>query len=88
MSAREPDLKCRHVVEMVTDYLEHALAIEDRNQLEQHLLICGACETFVDQHARMIRALATLAEEPAVPEPAARADALSAFRKLRQKDEP
>ena len=88
MSAREPDLQCRHVVEMVTDYLEQALAIEDRNQLEQHLLICGACETFVGQHTSMIRALSSLAEDPPVAEPAARADALSAFRKLREKDEP
>ena len=88
MSAPHPDLKCRHVVEMVTDYLEHALAHEDRNQLEQHLLICGACETFVDQHTSMIRALSTLAADPAAPEPAARADALAAFRRLREEHEP
>lgn len=95
MSADQPDLLCRHVVEMVTDYLEHALSIEDRNQLEQHLLICGACEAFVEQHATVIRALSTLAAPPeqpyaaTAPDPDARAKALATFRRLREpKGEP
>jgi anti-sigma factor RsiW len=88
MSADQPDLQCRRVVELVTDYLEHALSIEDRNQLEQHLLICGACEAFVKQHTTMIRALSALAEDPAAPQPDARAEALAAFRRLREKDPP
>jgi anti-sigma factor RsiW len=94
MSDKHPDLQCREVVELVTDYLEHALSIEDRNQLEQHLLICGACEAFVDQHTTMIHALSTLAapavgtEAPPAPPPEARAEALAAFRRLRDKGEP
>jgi len=88
MSADKPDLQCRRVVELVADYLEHALSIEDRNQLEQHLLICGACETFVHQHTTMIRALSTLAEDPPAAQPEARTEALAAFRRLREKDPP
>ncbi|HKU43034.1 MAG TPA: zf-HC2 domain-containing protein [Polyangiales bacterium] len=86
MSAEHPDLQCRHVVEMVTDYLEHALSIEDRNQIEQHLLICGACQSFVDQHATMVRALSALGA--AAPAPEAREQALAAFRRPHRKDEP
>ncbi|HKP63803.1 MAG TPA: zf-HC2 domain-containing protein [Polyangiales bacterium] len=88
MSDHHPDLKCSRVVEMVTDYLEHALSIEDRNQLEQHLLICGACETFIDQHTTMVRALAALAADPPAPAPTARAEALATFRRQHDKDEP
>jgi anti-sigma factor RsiW len=90
MSADQPDLKCRDVVEQVTDYLEHALSIEDRNQLEQHLLICGACEAFVDQHTSMIRVLSALAAPPAgahaTPDES-RAGALAAFRRIREEGE-
>ena len=88
MSADQPDLQCKRVVELVTDYLEQALSIEDRNQLEQHLLICGACETFVDQHAAMVRALSALAEDPPAPGSQARAEALAVFRLLREKGQP
>ena len=85
MSARHPDLPCRQVVELVTEYLEHALSIEDRNQLEQHLLVCAPCAVFIEQHSTVARALATLA---AAPEEAhapaeAQAKALAAFRGLR-----
>ena len=88
MSADRPDLQCRRVVELVTDYLERALPIEERNQLDQHLLICGACKAFVDQHAAMIRALSALAEDVPAPAPETRAEALAVFRRLRAKGEP
>jgi predicted anti-sigma-YlaC factor YlaD len=84
-------LQCREVVELVTDYLEHALAIDDRNLLEQHLLICAPCATFIEQHATVARALAVLAEAPkeAPRVPAdTQARALAAFRKSRAKVDP
>jgi hypothetical protein len=88
MSTRHPILPCQRVVELVTDYLEHALSIEDRNQLEQHLLICGPCLTFIEQHAAVARALAAL-REPARELPAEpRVNAVTAFRKLRGRGAP
>lgn len=86
MSVEKPDLTCREVVEQVTEYLDHALPIEVRNRLEQHLLICGPCVAFVDQHRSMLRVLGTLATT--APAVASKAQALSLFRKLHRKDEP
>lgn len=80
MSAEKPDLTCREVVELVTDYLEHALPIETRNRLEQHLVICNPCVEFIAQHRSVARALSALAPLGAAQ---ARAKALDAFRKLR-----
>jgi hypothetical protein len=90
MSARHPVLPCRTVVELVTEYLEHAMSIEDRNQLEQHLLICAPCAVFIEQHSSVARALATLASPPAEAHapPEAQAKALAAFRQLRGKGRP
>lgn len=86
MSVEKPDLTCREVVEQVTEYLDHALPIEVRNRLEQHLLICDPCVAFVDQHRSMLGVLGTLA--PREPASAAKSQALALFRKLHRKDEP
>ena len=86
MSVEKPDLTCREVVEQVTEYLDHALPIEVRNRLEQHLLICSPCVAFVDQHRSMLRVLGTLATS--TPPSASKAQPLALFRKLHRKDEP
>lgn len=81
MSELHPDLACRRVVDIITDYLEGELPAEQRAQLEQHLLICQPCVHFVAQHKLTIAGLRALAPQP-LPA-AARATALAAFRKLR-----
>lgn len=43
------DVACRQVVEVLTDYLEGVLPVEDRAALEQHLVLCEECATFLDQ---------------------------------------
>lgn len=43
------DITCRHVVEIVTDYLEDALGGPDRVRLEQHLVLCSGCNAYVEQ---------------------------------------
>src|SRR5262249_42048291 len=35
-----PDLACKEVVELVTDYLEQTLSHDERTRFEQHLAIC------------------------------------------------
>ena len=86
MSDRQPDLACQTVVELVTDYLEGALDVPDSTQLEQHLVLCDACVSYVDQHRNVLAALRKLpAAEPGAPAPL-RGAALEAFRKLRPGD--
>ncbi len=50
------ELACRDVVELVTAYLEHALAPEDRERFEEHLVFCDGCSTYLDQMRETIRA--------------------------------
>ena len=86
MSVEKPDLTCREVVEQVTEYLDHALPIEVRNRLEQHLLICSPCVAFVEQHRSLLRVLGALASPDA--HATSKAKPLEMFRKLQRKDEP
>jgi anti-sigma factor RsiW len=43
------ELACRDVVELVTAYLEHALAPGDRERFEEHLVFCDGCGTYMAQ---------------------------------------
>jgi hypothetical protein len=86
VSVEKPDLTCREVVEQVTEYLDHALPIEVRNRLEQHLLICSPCVAFVDQHRSMLRVLGTLAATESTA--TSKAQPLALFRKLHRQEEP
>lgn len=85
MTTQDPDLACRHVVEMVTDYLEGALPTESAEQLEQHLLICEACAIYLNQHRTMLRALTQLSEREQPSVERARDAALQMFRRLRKR---
>jgi anti-sigma factor RsiW len=73
-----PDMACRELVELVTEYLEERLSPEDRARFEAHLAACEACRAFLDQFRQIIRALGRLPEESLSP--AARAALLAAFR--------
>lgn len=73
-----PDLTCREVVELVTDYLEGALSRPDRLDFERHLVWCSACRDYIDQ----VRVTIELTGKAAVAEPASpmRERLLEAFR--------
>jgi hypothetical protein len=43
------DLTCRQFVELITDYLEGALAHEMVGQVVGHILICQGCATYLEQ---------------------------------------
>jgi predicted anti-sigma-YlaC factor YlaD len=47
--AGQPDVTCREVVELVTDYLEGALSTRDRLDFERHLVWCSWCRDYLDQ---------------------------------------
>lgn len=73
------ELMCKEVVELVTDYLSHAMAPEDRVCLEQHLLVCPPCTAYLQQ----VRTTMALAHGLRDDEPPAdiEADLLSLFRR-------
>lgn len=72
------ELTCRELVELVTDYLEGALSLEDRMRFEEHLLICEGCSAYLDQLCRTIDVVGHLREDSIPPE--MREMLLQAFR--------
>ena len=73
-----PEMPCRELVELITDYLEDRLSTVDRARFEAHLAECEACRTYLEQLRQTIRALGRLPEESLSPE--ARDALLDAFR--------
>ena len=73
-----PEMPCRELVELVTDYLEDRLSPLDRARFEAHLAECEACRSYMEQFRQTIRALGRLPEESISPE--ARETLLAAFR--------
>ena len=59
-----PELTCREFVELVTDYLEHALGKSSADRVREHLLRCQWCATYLDQMNVTVAALRTLPPEP------------------------
>lgn len=47
-------ITCQQLVELVSDYLEHALETADAELFEQHLVYCEGCEHYVDEIRRTI----------------------------------
>ena len=74
-------LSCRHVVELVTDYLEGTLSWRERRRVERHLSGCDGCTAYVEQMRTTLAALGTIPEESLTPE--ARDALLHAFRDWR-----
>jgi anti-sigma factor RsiW len=73
-----PEMPCRELVELVTEYLEDRLAPLERARFEAHLAECEACRTYLEQFRQTIRALGRLPEESLSAE--ARDALLAAFR--------
>ncbi len=78
MSVELDDITCRELVELVTDYLEGALAPADRTRFEEHLRICKPCVAYVEQIRLTIAAGGAIGPEQLDPE--ARDELLAAFR--------
>jgi len=78
MDRNLPEMPCRELVEVITDYLEDQLSPIDRERFAAHLAECDACRTYMDQFRQTIRVLGRLPEEALSAE--ARANLLAAFR--------
>ena len=75
------DFPCNLFVELVTEYLDGALSADDTRRLEEHLQICGGCESVLEQFRTVIRMTGALAEDDVdALAPAQRERVMSAFR--------
>ena len=69
MSAVEtPEMRCRELVELITDYLEGTLPARDRARFDRHIAGCDGCRAYLDQMRETIGALGRLPPESLSPE--------------------
>jgi predicted anti-sigma-YlaC factor YlaD len=71
-------MPCQELVEVVTDYLEGALAEIDRRRFEAHLAECDACRDYLGQMRSTIEAVGHI--EAAALSDDTRAGLLQTFR--------
>jgi anti-sigma factor RsiW len=76
------ELSCREVVEILGDYLDGAMAPEDRVRLEEHLADCDGCAAYLEQLRDTIRLSGRLSQEAVAAE--AMAPLLEVFRAWRR----
>ena len=81
MTEHLEQLSCRELVELVTDYLEGALAADERARFEEHIARCGGCKTYLEQIRQTIETLGHLPEDRLTPD--AERTLLEAFRDWR-----
>jgi anti-sigma factor RsiW len=62
------ELTCAQVVEIVTAYLDDALSADDRERVEEHLVFCDGCSTYLEQIRETIALVGRLEPED-VPAP-------------------
>jgi anti-sigma factor RsiW len=68
MTAERDDLACIELVELVTEYLDGALAPGERSRVDRHLAGCDGCATYMDQIRQTIAAAGSLGPDD-VPAP-------------------
>jgi anti-sigma factor RsiW len=54
------ELTCADVVEVITDYLEGRMPVDDRERFEEHLAFCDGCSTYLEQMRLTIAATGRL----------------------------
>ena len=62
------EVTCEQFVELVTEYFEGALQARTLSQVEEHLVMCDWCVTYVEQMQATIASLGELGEKRS-PEP-------------------
>jgi predicted anti-sigma-YlaC factor YlaD len=78
-----PEMTCKELVEVVTDYLEGSMPAQQQLLLEEHLAFCDWCQTYLKQIRETIRLTGTLREDDLTPE--ARDALLEVFRDWRRR---
>ena len=82
MSQGVEAITCQEVVELVTDYLDGALAPEELARFEHHLTICDGCVWYVEQIRMTVEAVGRIGEQDVPPE--TRDGLVAAFRELKR----
>ena len=77
------EITCKHLVDLVADYMEEALSDDARAEFEQHLAECGYCTAYVQQLKVTVTLTKTLSEEPEIEKPAPK-ELLDIFRKWKE----
>jgi anti-sigma factor RsiW len=67
------------MIEVVTSYLDDALAPDEQQKFERHLSYCAGCKTYVDQIRETIRQTGMVPREESLP-PALREEIVAQFR--------
>jgi anti-sigma factor RsiW len=62
------ELTCRELVELVTGYLEGALAPAERSRFEAHVAGCRGCRAYLEQMRLTVAALGRLTEADVAPD--------------------
>ena len=57
------EVTCQQFVELVTDYFEGALQPRTMSRVEEHLVLCDWCVTYLEQMQATIASLRELEEE-------------------------
>jgi predicted anti-sigma-YlaC factor YlaD len=78
----ERHVTCQEIVELVTDYLEHALDSETAAQFEEHINFCDGCEAYLGQVRATIETISEIEPEDVPAETSARL--LGAFREWKR----
>lgn len=73
-----PEMPCRELVELITEYIEDRLSPPDRARFEAHVADCDACRRYLEQFRQTIGALGRLPEESLSSD--ARKALIAAFR--------
>jgi len=60
-------MKCREMVELMTNYLEGALSTRDRTRFDEHIAGCDGCRAYLEQMRATWDAVGKIAEEQ-IPE--------------------
>jgi len=58
------EMRCRELVEQVTDYLEGALGATDSDRLDGHLHGCIACRSYLGEMQVTMQVVSSLPPEP------------------------
>lgn len=78
MADQLPEMPCKELVEVITDYLDGRLSPVDKQRFETHLADCELCRLYLEQFRQTLRALGRLPEE--VLSDQAKAALVAAFR--------
>jgi anti-sigma factor RsiW len=57
------EIRCKQLVELITDYLEGALSPEQHRLFEAHLAECEGCTAYLEQMRLTIRLLGSVTPE-------------------------